>query len=84
MQGNAYDVTFPSTLHSDNYPYNRLLAWRLREAAYKNKDNLSVEELNTIVTASELSEAGELSTETSEVEGSSEVSRNAKRARAKP
>jgi hypothetical protein len=81
----VYDVTFPSTLSPDDYPYKRLLAWRLREAAWENKDNLSKEELRDIITASELSEAGELSTETSEVEDSSEdVSRKAKKARTKP
>jgi hypothetical protein len=42
-------------------PYKRLLAWRLRAVVLKHASKISPEDSNRFVTASELSEAEELS-----------------------
>jgi hypothetical protein len=64
-RGDEWDVEFPSTMTETMRPYKRLLAWRLRAAVLKHASKISPEDLNRFVTASELSEAEELSDKSS-------------------
>lgn len=67
-------LTFPPSLRAADYPYRRILAWRMRHAAVKNASTLDTERLDMLVRMSELSEAAELATEAEEEEEDDEGS----------
>lgn len=65
--GSAFEVayatsvlTFPPSLPVADYPYRRILAWRMRHAAVKHASTLDADRLETIVRMSELSEMPEM------------------------
>lgn len=63
-------ITFPQLLEPDEYPYRRLISWRLREFAFRNaRDlrNISKGILSNLVTIADLSESEERSRQDGEV-----------------
>jgi hypothetical protein len=60
--GQSWNLVFPPTLRECDYPYKRLLAWRIRKFALENASNFDPEQLNTFVSIADLSESDEVIT----------------------
>lgn len=58
--GETWELNFPPGLASDELPYKRILAWRMRKCALVNASYLNSEQLNNFATIADLSEADEV------------------------
>jgi hypothetical protein len=53
-------LSFPQSLKANEYPYRRLLAWRIREATLRHAATLAPSDRDMLVRMSEFSEAAEI------------------------